>query len=337
MVREPQTLFWRGALGVLLAARVALAQAPAGTAPSANGADASVELFREGRLLLNKGRFDEACERFRAALELRRSPGTLLNVGNCLSSKGKLLDALKAFEETAALASSEPDEHKAAVWSSAAKAEIEALTPRIPHVVVRAPAEPGVEVTLDGEPQRAFGEPRALDPGSHRLVASAPGKLEFAQELALGEGQSLAIEVPRLEPVPVVAPPSASATGEAAAHTGEGAPAAGASNSRVLPWALVGVGGAVLAGGIVTGLVAANRASDLESDCPNHMCEGDLSQRDGVHDTAVLADVLMGVGLAATAAGVTWLVLTAEDDANAASISAACDLDGCGASVRGRF
>ena len=105
----------------------------------------------------------------------------------------------------------------------------------------------------------------------------------------------------------------------------------------MLPWTLVGVGGAVLAGGIVTGLVAAHRASDLEDDCPDHVCEEDLSQRDQAHDTAVAADILMGTGLVLAGAGVTWLILTKDDDASATSFSAACVLDGCGATLRGRF
>ena len=127
--------------------------------------------------------------------------------------------------------------------------------------------------------------------------------------------------------MPADAPPAPPAASQGAAS---GAP------SHVLPWLLVGVGGAVLTGGVITGVVAAQRASDLESDCPNHVCEDDLSQRDEAFDTALVADVLMGVGLVATVAGVTWLVLT-PGDKGAASISGSCDLHGCGASLRGRF
>lgn len=334
-------------LSVSLGARGARAQEPA--ASGATPAEASIQLFREGRALLGQGRVDEACERFRAALDLRRSPGTLLNVGKCLESQGQLLGARKAFEETAALASAEPDKAKAEVWADASRQELEALTPRLPHLIIRAPAqapaETGLLVQLDGAPFRAFGDRQPLDPGSHRVVASAPGKLDFTRELTLAEGQSLELEIPALEPVPsaeaaaapIVAAPPASVGDAPGATAAETSSAADASGSRVLPWTLVGVGGAVLAGGIVTGLVAAHRASDLEDDCPNHVCEDDLSQVDAAQNTAVVADILMGTGLVLAGAGVTWLILTKDDDASATSFSAACHLDGCGATLRGRF
>ncbi|HWO08232.1 MAG TPA: hypothetical protein VNN80_02095 [Polyangiaceae bacterium] len=295
--------------------------------PNASDDDSAIRLFREGRALLNKGRFSEACERFQASLELRRSPGTLLNVANCIQAKGDLIGALRAFEESEVLARAESDERKSVLWSTAAREEIDALTPRIPRLVVGAPAEQGVEVTLDGERISAFGEPRVLNPGEHRLLASSAGKRDFEQRITLAEGQSLSVDVPPLEPVPAAAPAAPSAASQEAASGGP---------SRLLPWVLVGVGGAVLTGGVVTGVVAAQRASDLESDCPNHVCEEDLSQRDEAFDTAVVADVLMGVGLVATVAGVTWLVLT-PDEEGAASLSGSCDLHGCSASLRGRF
>ena len=326
-----------GSLGTASAARAQepASETPAGAAPaSETDADPAVRLFREGRALLNKGRFSEACERFQASLELRRSPGTLLNVGNCIQSQGDLVGALAAFEETAKLSREEPDPRKAEVWSAAAREEIDALAPRVPRIIVNAPSEADVAVALDGTPLGAFGEPRTLNPGAHRLVASAPGKLDHQREITLAEGQSLAVDIPRLEPVPAAAPPAAVPLASA---DSEAAPTEGSGHSLVVPWTLVGVGRAALAGGLVTGLVAAQRTADLEEACPNHVCEDDLSKRDAAHDAAVLADILMGAGLAVTAAGVTWLVLESEHDTSSARLSAACDLHGCGASVRGRF
>jgi hypothetical protein len=330
-------------LSLALGGRGALAQAPTAPTPSApGGSEASVQLFREGRALLAQGRLDEACERFRAALELRRSPGTLLNVGKCLEAKGQLLGALRAFEETAALAGAETDRAKAEVWTEASRHEIEALSARIPRLVIQAPTDAGLAVQLDGAPFRDFGAPQNLDPGSHRVVASAPGKLDFTRELTLAEGQALTLEIPALEAAPAeplaaplvaAAPAGGAAPGAAVAAPTE----ADASSSKLLPWTLVGVGGAVLAGGIVTGIVAARRASELEDDCPNHVCEDDLSQRDEAQNTALVADILMGTGLVMAGAGVTWLILTKDDDATATSFSAACHFDGCGATLRGRF
>src|SRR5689334_8379417 len=143
------------ASGLLTAAAPARAQAPvppaaraaaepASAAPRGSDVTASVELFREGRTLLAEGRAEEACAKFRESLSLRRSPGTLLNVGNCLEASGDLTGAFSIFEETLSLARAEPDPQKSGVWSSAARAELDALGPRIPRLVVAPLTEPGV-------------------------------------------------------------------------------------------------------------------------------------------------------------------------------------------------
>src|SRR5690349_7448647 len=126
------------ALGLLSASMPARAQAPtpaaspsapAESAEPASDVTTSIELIREGRTLLAEGRAEEACAKFRESLALRRSPGTLLNVGNCLEASGDLTGAFSIFEETLSLARAEPDPQKSGVWSSAARAELDALGP----------------------------------------------------------------------------------------------------------------------------------------------------------------------------------------------------------------
>jgi len=297
----------------------------------------SIELFREGRRLLAEGRGDEACEKFRASLALRRSPGTLLNIGNCLESSGDLTGAVAVFEETLARARAEKDSSKSEVWSTAARAELDALAPRVPRLVVVAPADPGVRVALDGRAFSAFGVEQAINPGRHQLVATAPDKPRIEHRFELVEHQLLVLALSALAPV------------EAAASDAEAAPLASAASGRdevgpehdpeggsqLLPWSILGVGGAVLIAGGVTGAIASGKVSDLERECPERQCPGDLSAPDSARRTAVIADVLMGVGLVGVGVGATWL-LWPEDDA-APSLSASCDGRGCSASLRARF
>jgi hypothetical protein len=323
--------------GALLSgASPALAQAPAEAVAAADDAAASVELFRQGRGLLNKGRFKEACDMFQRSLVLRRSPGTLLNVGNCLESSGDLIGALRAFEETQRLAQAEPDARKAEVWTTAAREESEALAPRIPHVVVGALDASDVRVMLDGEALTVFAEPVALNPGAHVVAASAEGKLAFERRFELVASQTLSVEIPPLEPaapVPAHAAPVRPASAPATAASRS--PVAAGGPSHVVPWVITGVGGAVLVAGAMTGLVAAQRASALKRECPNHQCEADLSAPHAVRDTALVADVLLAVGFAGVAVGATWL-LWPEQEASP-SLGATCSLTACSAGVSGRF
>jgi hypothetical protein len=338
---------------VVLASSAARAQAPAAPplraaaptdAPStdATAVDAaddvghSIDLFREGRRLLAQGLGDEACAKFRASLALRRSPGTLLNIGKCLESSGDLTGAVAVLEETLARARTEADTRKAEVWSGAARAALDALTPRVPRLVLAAPTEPDARVALDGQAFSAFGTEEPLNPGPHVLVATAPDEPRIEHRFELVERQVLVLSLSALVPAQV-------ALGEA-----EPAPIApvaserhelghddSRSGSRLLAWSILGVGGAVLIAGGVTGAIAVGKTSDLERECPERQCPGDLSAPESAHRTAVIADVLMGVGLVGVAVGATWLLWPQDD--TAPSLSAGCDGRGCGMSVQARF
>lgn len=312
---------------------------PAATTPAstdaapapAGDAALSVELFREGRQALAQGHVAEACDKFRASLALRRSPGTLLNVGNCRVSSGDLTGAASAFEETLTLAQAAGDAKKTEAWSRAARAELDALAPRIPRLVVAPPSASDVRVELDGRPFQAFGVEQRINPGQHRLLATAPGKPRVEHRFELAEGRQLVLELfpteaeaestsvpaPEPEPAPVALDDSPS------------------GGSELLPWSVLGVGGAVLVAGGVTAAIAANKASALSRECPEHLCEGDLSAPESARNTAVTADVLMAVGLVGVAVGATWLMWP-EDDTTP-SLSASCSGDGCSAALRGSF
>ena len=333
---------------VLLASSGSRAQAPAlppltaGTPASAPSAEAgsdvarSNELFREGRRLLAEGRGDEACARFRASLALRRSPGTLLNIGKCHDASGDLTGAVAVFEETLALARAEPDPRKSEAWSGAARAELDALAARVPRLIVSAPTDASVRVALDGKAFSAFGSEQPLNPGPHVLEAAAPDEPPIEHRFELVEYQVLVLSLSALSPaeakVGEAGPGPLAAT---ASDVPELDPGDSSGQSRLWPWTILGAGGAVLIAGGVTGAIAASKASDLDRECPERQCPGDLSAPESVHRTAVIADVLMGVGLVGLGVGATWL-LWPEDD-TAPSLSASCDGRGCSASVRASF
>src|SRR5262245_49072385 len=68
-----------GTLGSALALQSAAAIADPGTAEA---------LFREARTLLEAGKVDEACEKFKASSESEPSSGTLLNLAACRLRQG---------------------------------------------------------------------------------------------------------------------------------------------------------------------------------------------------------------------------------------------------------
>jgi hypothetical protein len=328
-----------GAAALLSCFVPARAGAQAGPSP-----DESTVLFREGRILLNKGHFAEACEKFRASLERKRTPGTLLNVANCLESSGDVVAALESVEEALDLAAREPDQRKSAAWTAAGHDEIAALEPRVARVTVHSNSDPAPAVTLDGLPLSKFDQPLRLNPGQHNLEAAAPRRRPFAKSFEVVAGQTQVLTIPELDHESSAAVPAASVPAASVPDPALESPRAVAlpsaavssgSSPQLLPWLVTGAGAALFSSGAIAGLVARGMASDLKRDCPGHVCKSDLSEPQRTARTALVADVLMGAGLVGLGVGVALFVT--ESDATTQHVDVACGPYSCGARVRGQF
>ena len=90
-------------------------------------------LFREGRRLLDEGRFDEACAKLAESQVQDPASGTLINLALCYEKQGKFATAWATY--LAAAASARKDGRADRVLSAERKgAEIE---PRVPRLVFR--------------------------------------------------------------------------------------------------------------------------------------------------------------------------------------------------------
>lgn len=319
------------------------AAAPAGPA-DAQSRDAQAEAkFREGRALLDQGRFQEACQKFEESLNLASSPGTLLNLGNCYEQPGDLLRALAAFQRALAEAPKETDPDRRQAWTEAARERLEAVSERVPQLTVHPSPTPGVRVRVDGQPLQNLAVPLRLNPGKHRIDASADQKLPFVQEITLAASQKVDVTLPALDDLPSgasSAPPPYSPPPADSPLASERGPRFG-----VWPYALIGGGAAVFATGMVTGLMARSKANDLDEQCSDmqnsegqRVCEGSLRDtRDSAENLATVTDVLWISGLVVAGAGVTLFVLDSQAESTAPALQAGCFSSGCGLRASGRF
>jgi hypothetical protein len=346
-VRRARAVAARLALAVTacvssLSAQVSDAAEAALSAASPEGAasdpDRSAQLFREGRELLARGALDEACRKFDASFELRRSPGTLLNIARCRTRAGDLLAALQAYRAALELSSQQPDPEKGQLWSAAAQTEIEALEPRLALLAVRVSHE-GVSVHVDERPVSARGEIR-LNPGSHRVRASAPGKRTLELGIELSEGQRLTLTVPPLgddaaAPSPASPPVSPPAPPGVSPSAQSGVSPKQHDFSWQLPL-LIG-GGALFASGAVFGVLATKLVSAPDFDSP--------AESDRARSLALIADVLMGTGAVAIGFGIAWPWIDPEPAPSATSsrasqragLTAGCTGLGCRLELSGAF
>ncbi len=85
------------------------------------------------------------------------------------------------------------------------------------------------------------------------------------------------------------------------------------------PGLMIGVGGLVLVSGGLTAIGAYKKHRDLEISCSPDCTDGQVSS---ARKVAITADVLLGVGLVTTAAGVLWLLLSSDKEKDGADVVA---------------
>jgi len=322
------------------AALAGLAPAPLPAAPSDTQATAEM-LFEEGKQLLAAGQLEAACAKLETSHKIDPAPGTVVNLAICYQRLGRTASAWARFREAAAIASRK-GQHKRLEF---ALAQADLLAPSLARLTVTAPADiPDLVVTRDGvtiDPS-LFGSATPVDPGVHTVEAHAPGKQPFVGKIDVPAAGRAEIEVPALEDAPV---PVASGGGRV--RTGgplvgsEGRTSSGRrGRSRRILGLLVGAGGVAVAGvGLVVGLSARSSWHDaLDNHCDaDRRCDPTgLELGDSARSKAIVSTVLVGVGLAAAAAG-TILYLTAPSERRRPAVAPVVTSDGAGLTLLGVF
>lgn len=180
--------------------------------------------------------------------------------------------------------------------------------------------------------------PKAIDALRRYLATDAPtpeDRINLEARLrAMQEAQRQQAPAPA-EPAPVEAAPAATAA------EGGGTQAKDASKPSLVPYVLIGVGGALVVGGVVTGIIANGKVSDIEDHCPGDRCLPgyDLaSARDDARVVVTLTDVLLASGIVAGGVGAVLLIVGGDDEhATGPAPRLACAPGGCMAGVSGAF
>lgn len=304
-------------LSTLLAATLC-ALAPAGAlAQSSQGAIAE-SLFREGQELMKAGKIAKACEKLAASYQLDPALGTLLNLAVCHEKEGKTASAWTELSDVVSKAERAGQKERAAY----AQGRATALEPKLLRVTLSV-TQPSLsqEVRLDGNalPAAAWDTAIPLDPGDHRVEATAPGKKQWEQSFHIGAdtpqqtlvvpvlqdglpATTAAILVPPPAPLPAAAQRSAPEEPPAsfASMPQSGVKQSTRSPRRTLGLALDGAGAALIAGGGVCGVLALGKHSDAKS----ATTEKELSDARSAGKTrALVADILYGAGAVALGVG----------------------------------
>jgi hypothetical protein len=157
--------------------------------------------FERAEELRKAGKWLEACPLYEASYHDDPQLGALLHLAACHEQIGKLATAWSEFTDAAELAHGAHDPRE-----DAAKQEADALSARLAHVRIIAPATPidGLAVHRDDvDVTPLIGTDIAVDAGDHEIVASAPGRIAWHHKISIVDQPSTAtVSLPALEKAP---------------------------------------------------------------------------------------------------------------------------------------
>jgi hypothetical protein len=171
-----------------------LAPATAHAEPTAAEIAVARRLFNDATALEESGDHAGAASKLREALAIKETPGLRFHLAHAEQGQGHLVEAMVEYdraEELVRLGAKAPD---VAELLSPAKGS---LRERIPTLMIRPPGDtPDVRLAIDDTAVATtlVGKPVPLNPGSHRVVVSAPGRKDFRIEVLLVEGEDRVVE-----------------------------------------------------------------------------------------------------------------------------------------------
>jgi hypothetical protein len=293
-----------------LVAPAALAQDP----PQAESIAAARSLGTQGIKLADAGDCNGAIDKLSRAESLYHAPSILGRLGECQVKVGQIVLGTENLNRVVReqLAPNAPKAFRDA--QERAKGVLSNALPKIGRLTVRVePADANPVVTVAGAevPAALLGVERPTDPGTHEVVVSAPGYLEQRRTITLGEGgaQEVAFKLEK-DPSTVSAPPPAPAAPAAVVSTAPTAPPADTSPKKdnTLAYVSLGVGGAGLIVGGVTGLLALGKKGDLKG-CVDTKCPSSQQDTlDSAKSMATISTVGFTVGFVGVGLGVVLLL-----------------------------
>jgi len=294
-------------LALVLVSGVALAQ----EGPNAENEAVAKVLFDDAQKLMEAKRYPEACAKFQASSKKLPKVGTLLNLADCYEKNSQSASAWATYNDAIALGrrQNRPEYED---FAKKKTTELEGKLVRITIVVPLDVRAPGMKIERDGlvMEEGEWGTDVPLDPGKHRIVVTATGKLKWETEAEITD-KSLTLNVPKLEDAPeeprnvplhdvvekVVVKPSPF------------------TPLRIAGIASGAIGIAGLASGVILGVSAKSTYDGAIGRCVGkaaNNCPPDaVTDGHSAHAMADVATALFVVGAVATAGGLTLFLLGA--------------------------
>jgi tetratricopeptide (TPR) repeat protein len=282
--------------------------------------------YQRGLAAYRGGRFQEAIEEFLAAEQKVPSPRLAFNVALAYEHLNRPARALQYFRDYLRRG---PDPSNA-VQIEHRVAELASLLGEQGIQQVTVHSDPtGAIVTIDGVARGSTPWTGELALGSHRVSAQREGYLDRELVIELGESRALDVELPLLPQVG-----QQEAEPQQTVLVEPRLPGDDETDLGILPWALVGGGGAALVGAGVFELLR----RDAQGDARDATYQLDwVEARDSAQSYQTTARVLAGVGGLLAIGGGVLLWVDSEGRAETPPVAFGCDTETCLGTWRGSF
>jgi hypothetical protein len=327
-------------LGFVLAFGIGLALPTIAHAQSDEDKSIARAMGQEGQAALDKKDFKTAEDRFKRAIRIFDEakapvpPTLLLGFARGAAGNGHVIAAQEAYNRIIRTGTPPGAPQVFVDAVNDAKKEIDAVGARVAKVRISVTGCDNPKVTLDDAPMSsaALGVSRPVDPGSHVVKATAEGCKPGEASFTVSEGKESEATVtltkdestpPPNNPPPNNPPPNNPPPNNPP-PSNPPPPASGMSGLKIGGFIALGVGGAGLILGAVTGLLATGKASTLKDTCQksgnNWVCANDQSDAIASYKTsATLSTVGFIVGGVGVAAGLVMILVAPKPKETAAS------------------
>ena len=292
-------------------------------AQSAEDKAAARTLGTEGIKLANAGDCAAAVDKLARAESLYHAPTILGRLGECQVTLGKLVEGTENLNRVIRepLPPNAPPAYAQA--RDRAQGVLDSALPKIAKLrIVVEPAAPGLEVLVGDKPvpPALLGAERPTDPGTHQIVARAPGYRPASAEVTLAEGGAESVSLALIADETAAPPPEKPPEPPPPQENPPAQPAdtaAAQGSDKTLAYVLWGVGGAGLLTGTITGVMAMGKKGDLDDQCSSNgdcpkSAQGDI---DSAKTLALVSTIGFGVGIAGAAAGTVLYFMAPEGSA----------------------
>jgi len=165
-------------------------------------------LFTDGNALIDKGKYVDALEKFRAAYALWPNAKILLNIGTTLRALGRNAEAADAYEKYIAAPDADPKKR------DEAKSILDTLEKSIGKLLIEPRSR--LRILVDGKLVAETDSALTIrvEPGVHVVLGDREGAAPVTQSIAVAAGETRSVEIKLVEttskePTPTKEPPPA--------------------------------------------------------------------------------------------------------------------------------